>query len=74
LDGHVDLISAEFNKAYNKIVSFVNEKLSRSISETIAKMTERMERIESEPKVIHFAGMKPSNKRSESQASRAEYI
>lgn len=36
------MVSAEFNKAYNKIVAFVNEKLSKPINETISRLTERI--------------------------------
>ena len=35
IDGHMDLINAEVNKAISKIVNFVNEKVSKPITDSI---------------------------------------
>lgn len=38
----MDLINTELNKAISKIVGFVNEKVSKPLSESIAELKEKL--------------------------------
>lgn len=69
----MDLINAEVNKAISKIVSFVNEKIGKPTNESIAKLTERMEKLEATRVEPHFGNFRSSAKRSEKTATKAEY-
>ena len=45
IDGHMDLVNAEVNKGIAKIVSFVNEKVSRPLSEAISNLGEKTDNL-----------------------------
>jgi|688.fasta_scaffold190080_2 hypothetical protein len=42
LDGQIDLINSELNKAMSKIVSFVNEKVSKPLNDSLADIHLRL--------------------------------
>ena len=42
----MDLINVEVNKAIAKIVNFVNDKVSRPLTDNIESLTKKMEKIE----------------------------
>jgi hypothetical protein len=42
LEGQVDLINTELNKAMSKIVNFVNEKVSRPLNESLSDILSRL--------------------------------
>jgi chromosome segregation ATPase len=46
IEGHMDLVNVEVNKAIAKIVGFVNDKVSRPLTESIAQVNERLDRLE----------------------------
>lgn len=48
IDGHMDLVNVEVNKAIAKIVGFVNEKVSKPITENVELLSRRIEAIEGE--------------------------
>ena len=71
IDGHMELVNAEVNKAINKIVTFVNEKVSIPFTESIGDLNKRIEQVEKSG--AHFGGMMGTGVRSDQQAGRAEY-
>lgn len=73
LEGQVDLINSELNKAMNKIVSFVNEKVSKPLNESLSDILSRLERIERAPPSNPFGVFRISHLKSEKQKSVAEY-
>lgn len=42
LDGQIDLINSELNKAMSKIVSFVNEKVSKPLNDSLLDILSRI--------------------------------
>ncbi len=74
----MDLVNAEVNKAISKIVGFVNEKVSKPITENIDRLTTRLDSLETEIKisahqVSHFGGLKSSTLKSNKEITRADY-
>ena len=68
----MELINTELNKAIRKIVGFVNEKVSKPLSESIAELKERLDRSLAEAS-RSFAGLRSSAQRSDKPTSAAEY-
>ncbi len=73
LEGQVDLINSELNKAMSKIVSFVNEKVSKPLNESLLDILSRLEKIELSPSVNPFGVFRVSHLKSEKLRSTAEY-
>jgi len=73
LDGQIDLINSELNKAMNKIVSFVNEKVSKPLNDSLLDILSRLERIERAPQANPFGVFRVSHLKSDKQKSVAGY-
>ena len=67
------LVNTEVNKAINKIVTFVNEKVSIPFTESIAQLTQKINLLENSREGGYFGGLRVSAVRSDRKASKAEY-
>ena len=65
LEGQIDLINSELNKAMSKIVSFVNEKVSKPLNESLLDILSRLERIERIPPANPFGVFRISHLKSD---------
>ena len=61
LEGQVDLINSELNKAMSKIVSFVNEKVRKPLNESLLDILSRLEKIERTPTANPFGVFRVSH-------------
>ena len=72
------MVNAEVNKAISKIVGFVNEKVSKPMTESVERLARRIDEMENDMKIAshsvsHFGNLKSSALKSNKEMSKAEY-